>query len=331
MGGGLGRAAAGARAAATANREANALSRMNPAQRQQFALDKRAKQAAEAEEKHAQALGRSTLAVGIATHAVSNMAGMVSGKMVKGLTAAIGAIKQFAGPIEDLVRLANPARTTRFTMALEDAYAVIGRMLIPVLDSLTGAARKVGDFYAGVEPVIGPVMEKVGEFIERFATRVAEMAQKNAPALEMMADLLLKVGDAAIQAADLLMTAIDRMPHLRLARGLAEAAGYGGKADFTRSSFNAAIRPAQFVGAKNTADEAIKNALTLAATGKQAAKPPEKTLESIESQLEKFFSWAMGGGGKDAKGKAEGPGGFAQDALGWLAQNARQLATQPFR
>lgn len=264
---------------------------------------------------------------------LSGLAATLGHKLAHGITAAVDAISAMAGPIENLVRLANPAKAQRFTIALEDAYAVIGRMLIPVLDGLTAAARKVGDYYAGLEPVIGPVLTKVGELVERFFTRLVEVGQKNAPVLEMMADLLVKVGDAALKAVDLLFKAVDKV-FSRLPRWVARQLGYtpeNSRFNPAASSMGAAARPAAFVGAKAIADEAIKNALTLQATGQKAAKPPEKTLENIEGQLSDFFGWA--------KGKGGGSNPYADPKL-WtkdrdpftsmLGQALRQLATSPF-
>lgn len=223
--------------------------------------------------------------VNAATGAVAGLAGALGGKLATGLTTAMSAITAMAEPIEGLVRLANPARVNMFVIAAEDAQAVIGRQLVPVLDALTESARKVGDYYAGLEPIIGPVLTKVGELVERFFTRLVEVGQKNAPVLEMMADLLIKVGDAALQGVDLLFTAIDKV-FSKLPRWVARQLGYdtdSTRADFSRSSRGAAVRQVSFAGPKQLADTAIKNALMMGVN--KPVRPPERTLESMDEKL----------------------------------------------
>jgi hypothetical protein len=276
-----------------------------------------------------QGLQRFTQRVRHADSAIAGLAGMMGGRLTHSLTAAIDAVSAFAAPIERLSRLANPAQADQFVIALEDAQAVIGRMLLPVLRALTRVARAVGDHFAAMEPVIGPLLEKIGGFIEHVMAKIGELAQRNAPLVEMMVDALMGLVDGLTVAVDAIFFAMDKL--MRIPRFIARQFGYGGengKADFRRSSVGAAARPAQFIGAKAVSDEAIKHAITLAATGQKAAKPPEKTLENIESELSKFFAWAMGKGSAAHQGKAAGgqQSNWWADAAGAL----RQLATAPF-
>lgn len=66
-------------------------------------------------------------------------------------TALDGAMKQLGGEIARFVDRARPDVVQRWTRALQDAEAVIGRTLTPTLEKFTGIIRKVGDLFAGLD------------------------------------------------------------------------------------------------------------------------------------------------------------------------------------
>lgn len=315
--------AAGSRAAASAAQSAVKAGHAQPPMLPWEKMAANAKKAEAAAQRWGQQVQTVQQRVQAAEGTVSNLGAALGNKLAHGITTALDAIAAAAGPVQNLVRLANPARANQFTIALEDAFAVIGRMLIPVLDGFTVAARKVGDFYAGLEPVIGPVMGKIGELIEKTFTKWMQVAERNAPVIEMLADALVKLGDVAIRAVDLVLTAVDKV-FSRLPRWVARQLGYDAsttRADFSRTSRGAAVRQVSFVGTKAIADQAIKNALMTGANGRPT-KSADKSLESIDqkmSELIKQVKQQMADDG-DARGKGLTAG---------FVQALRQVATQP--
>ena len=325
-----GASAAGHRAAAAASRSRVQAGHSQP-QPPPLPWEKHeaaAKKAEQAHQKYTQQLNRATVATGAASHVLANMGGIVSGKLVGALTAGISAVEQFAAPIAQLAQLANPAKVRMFAIALEDAQAVIGRMLLPVMDALTRAARKVGDYYAAMEPVIGPVIAKIGEFIDHVFTKIGELAQKNAPLIEMMADALITVADVAMKVVDAMAFVMTKLTWIQ--RQIGRLFGYGEqtmKADFRRSSMGAAVRQVSFVAPKTLADTAIKNAL-MHGYNQKPARPPEKTLESIDEKLAKFLRMAQE---KIREDMANDNFGHGRGLAAGFKQAIREVAAGPAR
>jgi hypothetical protein len=266
---------------------------------------------------------------------VSGLAGMITGQMVKAMTGLLGIVKSAADPIEHLVRLFNPAKADVFVRAMTDAFAVVGRMLTPVLDAFTGVARKVGDLMAGMEPVLAPAMAAIAELVKVIGDEVVKTIRDNMPFFEMLAAVITKVAQAAATAVQILGEAIrafNRMFGGRIARML----GFDGSSfDPKASSVGAAARQARFQAPKELSNDAIKNALQIGKEGVKAKKPEERSadaLEKIQGWLERNTGGLLGligGGGKDEKGKGSPTGGLTDRLGGNLGalRLLRQLAS----
>ena len=99
----------------------------------------------------------STAAGNLAAGAVSGTFSAIVGKMKDGLTTLFAPISTFRTLIDQignsvgsLVNKANPAVFQKFTFAVDDLSAVIGRVLVPVLEVWTGLTRKVADAIASL-------------------------------------------------------------------------------------------------------------------------------------------------------------------------------------
>jgi hypothetical protein len=237
-----------------------------------------------------------------------------SSKLVGYLNAANEAVASMAAPVRNLVALANPAKARMFDIAAMDASAVVGRELIPVLDAFTRTARKVGDTVAGFEPVVEPAMKAVADLVDDIGTGMREAAIECEPEIRLLTEAIVTMAKEAGWAARHLGTFASL--NFGLVNAIDKATGGappGRRFDPRATSRGAAAQEARFVGAKELADEAIKNAMTLAGTGQQR-KTQEQTLQDINKQLADFFGWAKGQSG--GAGPA-GSGGEGGDGGGW--------------
>src|SRR3954469_21545685 len=75
--------------------------------------------------------------------------------------AAMAALRAAADPFVHLVQGANPAVAKQWELAIRDAYGVLGRLYIPVVQASTGVARRFGDTLAGLEPVFRPAIRSI--------------------------------------------------------------------------------------------------------------------------------------------------------------------------
>lgn len=213
------------------------------------------------------------------------------------LNAVTNAIGHMAEPVKALVALANPARAQMFELAMMDAHAVVGRMLIPVMDAFTRTARRWGDTMAGFEPVMEPANKALANMVDSIGVGLRDAAIKAEPAIVLLTDAIVVMADSAGQAA-LYMGAVSEA----LLAGLKYLRPGTRHFDPNRTSMGAAVRETRFVGAKDIANEAIKNALMLG-----AGVDKEKTTEGL---LENIWNWL-------------------QNEAPKLAEQARQAGVQP--
>jgi hypothetical protein len=222
---------------------------------------------------------------------VASLAGVLAGQFTKAMTFLIDVVDQAAKPIESLVRVANPAIADAFGRAMQDAYGVIGRLLLPVMGAFIGVARKVGDLIAGMEPVFRPAMDAIANLVTVVGDELVKTVRENMPFFEMLAAAITHVAKAAATGARIIgevLRFINRFASGRLARTL----GFDGSSfDPGKSAVGAAARQARFVGPKDISDDAIKNALSLGVG--QQFKKPEEYLNNIDQNIADFFDWAQ--------------------------------------
>ena len=237
-----------------------------------------------------------------ATHWTAQLASKITGQLAKALTMWIGFLDAVAKPIADLVQIANPAIMEAFTRAVNDAFGVVGRSLIPVLNAFTQVARKVGDLMAGLEPVFEPAITAIAELVRTIGDEFVKTAKENAPVFEMMAAMLKSAAQAATAMTKVLgelWRAFNRLVGSRIARLL----GFSGDSfDPNRSAVGSAARNARFVEPKAIADEAIRSSLMM---GVGQKKDPEQALRDMDDTITKILDFMRDRWGQ-AKGFAEG-------------------------
>lgn len=246
-----------------------------------------------------------------ATHWTTNLADAVTGRMVKALTLWAGWVQKAAEPIENLVRIHNPAIANKFMLAITDAFGVVGRMLVPVMDAFTTVARKVGNVMAGLEPVFRPAIAAIAKLVEVAGEVFGKGAREWAPVWEMMATAVERVA----QAATVLVRVLGEAWRMfgRLTGTIARLLGFRGESfDPNASSAGAAARTARMVQPKDIADEAIKNALMIGREGQ--TKP--KDIGDVWDKLDETLKWAQRRWGQAEAAATAGVGSLTARNIG---------------
>lgn len=132
----------------------------------------------------------------VATAGLGALTSVVGG-VTSALTAPIDAIKSLADTVMGLVGLANPATVKIFTIALNDAMAVIGHGLTPILQGATIYVRALGDVMAKLMPVFRPLLSMLGQTIVNAAVGAVRIWEAMAPALEVLTDAMVTLLEQA--------------------------------------------------------------------------------------------------------------------------------------
>lgn len=243
----------------------------------------KAEQAAQASDRQQQATDRLIARAYMAQNLLTQLGSTLSGSFTRGMTAGASAIQGIAGPLKDLVQLSNPASVEAFVRASNDAFAVMGRVARPVLDALTRSMQRMGDFYARIEPILAPVASKLGDTLERMMTRMLASAERNLPAIELMAAVMINVADVAARAAEAVLWLTERIGQLAGIRNLARLLGFdGSKARDGASSKGAAVREVRTVtNAESISRQAIEQAFKQAMNPQAAQGPTEKDIPNL--------------------------------------------------
>jgi len=101
------------------------------------------------------------------------------------LLAPLHAIQNLAGPIVQLVQLFNPGVVTQFELAVNDAMAVLGSALVPVLQGITLYTRMFGDALATLMPALKPLFDEIGQFIASLGSIFMPIVQAISPLVEI--------------------------------------------------------------------------------------------------------------------------------------------------
>ncbi len=234
---------------------------------------------------------------------LSGLASQATGLFTQTLTVFVSGLERAARPIEQLVRIANPAQADAFNRAIRDAYAVIGRSLIPVMQSFTKVARQVGDTMAGLEPVFKPAIASMARLVEVMGNELNKSIRDNIYLFESLSVSLIRVGEAityVIEQANKMQP-----PH---SGEIASAALLGplgiggrdkiGKFDPNASGVGAAARQASFIQPKQLSDDMIKNALNMGVGQKETKS--ETYLGNIWDSMKQLVELAR----KSQQGKA---------------------------
>lgn len=222
-----------------------------------------------------------------ATHWVGSLASNMTGRLARALTMFIDWVAAAAAPIERLVRVANPGIADAFGLAMNDAFGVVGRSLIPVMESFIRLARKVGNVMAGLEPVFQPAINALSQLIDVIGEQFVQNITSRAPVFEMLATVMMRVA----QAATVLVRVWGEMLNVvgKLASGFLRAYGFDGSSFNPKASaVGAAARHAEFVQPKQISDDAIRKSLTMGIGQQQSPK----TLNDVDETLNEIFKWA---------------------------------------
>ena len=117
-----------------------------------------------------------------------------------GLMAPIDMIKQLADMVVNFVGLVNPGAVEQFTLAMNDAMAVMGGMLTPIMQGLTIYVRAFGDALAKLSPILQPIFDVLAAEFVRAALVVGKMVEAFAPFIELLVDTLVPIMDDATKS-----------------------------------------------------------------------------------------------------------------------------------
>ena len=233
--------------------------------------------------------------------------GAAADAMVEGMKGVVGAlmgplnvIKGIAEAIGGLVALANPAVMERFMLALNDAMAIIGQILTPIMQALTVAARAWGDAMAGLQPVLQPIITKFSQFIVSWAQGFAPMLEAAAPLIQAFGHLLVDViskGLAFLQGvvvglikvlSELFELARSDFDPKRNAQGAAvRQTNVGSVESFASSQFAAMIRASQGGGGQVSVEGDVKTIKDWIAKGVGFAEEIRKVANDVWEWVER--------------------------------------------
>lgn len=234
--------------------------------------------------------------------------GAILGSLTGALTAPIDAIKEMADAIIQLVGLANPGAVQQFTLALNDAMAVLGAALTPALEGMTIAMRAIGDLLAAMMPIFQPLFNQIGQSIANWAVGVRAIWQAASPLIELFVDGLVVALKAVSVGVAFFQGALSGLVE-NIARVVSAIAGLfgvklGGKFNPDASSQGAAVRQFKSSSVDQFSKDLFAKQLSVLSKGGQG-KTPEAHLEDIskaiaEGQklakqtaeyLEKIYNW----------------------------------------
>lgn len=201
-----------------------------------------------------------------------------------GLSGLGNLIEGIAGPLQgvlmgavELSAKANPATVERFKIAVADSAAVIGRVFVPVVETMTKAVRLLGDVFASILPSTGQ-MRDILSALDPLFNELRSLFQEIAPLLKVVVDLFAVELKGALTLVAfnvrLLVALIKTLPSVQLAR-MIPGAGRG-----LADSFGAAARPGSF-----SSVEDLGRQFQLAAVASGAPDVPAQQLKVQESML----------------------------------------------
>lgn len=196
------------------------------------------------------------------------------------LLAPIKSVQALGAAISPLVALFNPAYVIQFELALRDTMAVLGQMLVPVLEGITIYIQKFGDALVGLTPVFQPLFDEIGQLITSIASMLVPMAKAAAPVLQGLAEVLgrfLKIlaqGVAFFTGVVIgLLNVITKM--------------FGLTSNFKEgSSSNFAFRPTKVQSVEQFSNDVFESSARNIYSRGTEAKKPEALLAEIKDAME---------------------------------------------
>lgn len=215
--------------------------------------------------------------------------GEIPHKFVASATLAIDTLSHAAQPFVNLVSRNNPAVTKQWELALNDAYGVLGRSVIPIVQAFTRTARTLGDTMAGLEPVFEPAIQQFGQLIDDLAQFANEVVRDNLVAFHGLAGML-EIVTFNVRT----LTAGLRIFYE--ASGAAMFNRFFGQGLFNQNatSMGAGIRSAkQVTAAEELQNDLIKNALMTGAGKQDVQERQVGFLEQIAIKANDIYNWIV--------------------------------------
>jgi hypothetical protein len=205
--------------------------------------------------------------------------GAVIGSLSGALTAPIDAIKEMADAIIQLVGLANPGAVQQFTLALNDAMAVIGGAMTPMLEGMTIAMRTVGDTLAGMMPVLQPLFDQLGQSIANWAVGFRQIWEAAAPLIDMLVvGLVETLKDVSVAVATFQGALVELLHTLTMMLGIDR-----GKFNKDASSQGAAVRNFKVSSVDQFSKDLFAKQLSVIGKGGQGRTPDQNIAEIREA------------------------------------------------
>lgn len=168
------------------------------------------------------------------------------------LAAAAVALKTLIDVSVDLGGKASPIALERFTMAVDDAQAVLGKVFVPVLELVTDSVRLLGDVFATILPSTKEVREALSPLAD-YLKNLRDVFAAIAPIIKDYFTVSLKALGIALQVATY---------PLKLFTDALRAVGVIGNAKLN-SSVGAAARPASFTNVDSYLKDSYAKAFSL--------------------------------------------------------------------
>lgn len=128
------------------------------------------------------------------------LSGLVSapGKTALGAAGAAGGAAQGAisslnsvfGPIASIVEKMNPAAVEMFSRAMDDLTAVMGDLLLPILEAGTGLVRRFADILNSIVPAFDPIIEVIVELVGIMADLLLPIFEAVTPLIQLFGAIL---------------------------------------------------------------------------------------------------------------------------------------------
>lgn len=221
------------------------------------------------------------------------------------------ALRAFVDPFARLAENAAPAVIEQLNLAIRDTEAVLGRALIPVVESARIGFERIGDMFARFEPMIRKVANAVGLFLDRGIDALAKFIESRAPTISFFSELIVGSLDLLGKGLKAFLNIIQYHPIILVQNALAARLGFGKDFKNDATGKNAGYRD---VTITNSGEDFLRRAQEIAFKQTLNAAP-EKTdiffLEQILTILQE--AWRIFQGNK--AGQAAIAGGAGQVAV----------------
>jgi hypothetical protein len=211
--------------------------------------------------------------IGAVTSAIGGLTGV--------LTAPIDMIQSLATAITGMVELVNPAIVQQFTFAMNDAMAVMGSMLVPVMQAMTIYMRAFGDSLARMQPILQPLFDALAQYLANSALMFGQLIEAMAPFIQLMVSGLVPVINEVSKA---IAFAVGWMTEL--IRTISELLGLSSNFDKSRTAEGRAARNIKVGSVESFANDQFAMMVKNMFGGPDQGKKPEEHLADIKKAME---------------------------------------------